>query len=351
MEPLLTCPDCGQSGFLKLSAHRCPGKQTPATADHLPDATKMVGAQSAILLVEPSMLSHHPLLERVTMVTDLAERLKQKAKRQGKDRQDCLDAAEAYGLEFAALVADVAAHGVREPLKVVDRGDGTWLVADGRHRLAAALASGLATVPCIVVPEADVPSIIESAVATRRHMTKGAIAYLGVLLHPEVATEGAERQKAQGAPPCKLSLQGVSTGQETQGNLSQRLGVSRQLIADACRLYRVFRNRPDLREKYEDSVWTGAGLNKLSGFVEELCKGGTPERLAHQTAEHKLWKGFGAKVFDLSKHWEKWADMPATVRSSTTQATATFILNAPAEVQAELHAALAAKLKEGAAKP
>src|SRR3954462_2860427 len=67
-------------------------------------------------------------------------------------------------LEFTALRADVAEHGVLEPLPVTKDG----LLIDGHHRLRAALELGIARVPARVVEPPDpLASMLRSALQRR----------------------------------------------------------------------------------------------------------------------------------------------------------------------------------------
>lgn len=49
-----------------------------------------------------------------------------------------------------SLLEDIKARGIRVPIEVDMLKDGTMTVADGLHRLSAAVKLGLATVPVIV---------------------------------------------------------------------------------------------------------------------------------------------------------------------------------------------------------
>lgn len=203
-------------------------------------------------------LRPHPLLERVAMLPAVVERQRKLAKTTGKDRKAHADKAEELTSEWFAFVDDVAAHGVLEPLKVTADG---LLVVDGRHRLAAARQAGLAEVPAILVQDKDAQAIILSAVCARRHFSKGALAYIALLTHPEVATEGEARAKA--GQPSALSAEG----------LAKRTGVSLRLIGQAAALYRELDGFPKLAEDAEHSIFSGAGLGAVHGWVKQAKSG------------------------------------------------------------------------------
>jgi hypothetical protein len=92
--------------------------------------------------------------------------------------------------EMVSLVASIELHGLeRQPLVI----DGRDRIMDGRHRCAAAKRAGLETVPCIVRAEEEAGSIIIDSLAARRHLTKGALAYVSWPLLDEAAKERAPR--------------------------------------------------------------------------------------------------------------------------------------------------------------
>lgn len=61
----------------------------------------------------------------------------------------------------AALVTDIKAIGILQPVILMTRADGSYIVCDGRGRIRAARAAGLDAVPAMVAPEGHiVPSAI-----------------------------------------------------------------------------------------------------------------------------------------------------------------------------------------------
>lgn len=53
--------------------------------------------------------------------------------------------------EYAELVKSVEAKGVIEPIQVVDRGDGVYLIVNGLHRYHASIEAGKETIPCRII--------------------------------------------------------------------------------------------------------------------------------------------------------------------------------------------------------
>ncbi len=61
----------------------------------------------------------------------------------------------------AALVADIRAIGILQPVILMTRADGSYVVCDGRGRIRAARAAGLDAVPAMVAPEGHIaPSAV-----------------------------------------------------------------------------------------------------------------------------------------------------------------------------------------------
>lgn len=285
----------------------------------------------APLLILSKDLSHHPLLQRVAMLPDLIDRETKLGAAQGKSRAAHKAAAEEMTHDFEALVSSVRHHGLRDKLKVV-KGPKGYLVVDGRHRLevvrtimhrygsshcARALAFREKGIPCELVSEAEVSSIIQDAV-TRRHMSKGARAYLAVLMQPEVATEADKRKKAtqfgHGHGPALNAEPDKPSALSAEG-LAKKAGVSPRLIDDAIALYRLFEDRKDLRKKFEDAIWVGAGLAKLRAGIDGYLATGTDPDEEPESAD-AAEKRIALKRFDEArsrwievktslKHWEK----------------------------------------------
>jgi hypothetical protein len=296
----------------------------------------------APLTIRLSELKFHPLLTRVAMLPDLIERETKLGNAQGKSRGAHKAMAEEMKHDFEALVESVAKYGIRERAKVL-RTETGWQIVDGRHRFGAAsevvkrfgeseVARRIANegIPCEEVTEADVVPIIMDAV-TRRHMSKGARAYLAVLMEPEVATDAKSREKA--GKPSAFSAEG----------LAKRAGVSPRLVEDAIALFRIFEKRKDVRKKFEDSIWVGAGLAKLRAGIEGyLATGKEPEaeneseeqaraRIAMERVESALkpWTSVTATL----KHWGK---MPKSGREEVVRVAASTILEAPEEFRVAL---------------
>lgn len=239
-------------------------------------------------------------LNTVPMIGAVAKRLlgdrSPSAKQVGKD----LDA------ERAALWASLEREGILEPLKAHKDAQGRWIIDDGRHRYEWALATGKATVPVVEVTEQQGQALIEATVIGRRHWTKGQRAYLGVLLHPEVSSNAAHR-------PEKVHSVNLS-----MDDMAERLGVSVGLVHQAVELYRAFHapgakpgspeaiEAADLKDRYEMSIWAGAGLGAvIAGIAGGQSTGG---KARPESGFHSLDKPL-ATLGRLSGLFAKWDEV------------------------------------------
>lgn len=306
--------------------------------------------KEAPLIIKLEDLKFHPLLTRVAMLPDLIERETKLGNAQGKSRGAHKAAAEEMRHDFEALVESISKHGVRDRIKVIKTAKG-WQIVDGRHRFEAAskvakmafgdekretIAHRIAIdgIPCEEVTEADVIPIIMDAV-TRRHMSKGARAYLAVLMEPEVVTEAKARQK-EGTPSAV-----------TAEGLAKRAGVSTRTVEHAVALFRIFEKRKDVRKKFEDAIWVGAGLEKLlAGINGFLTTGKEPDEEPETEAQAKARIAAERVQTALTKWVEMktslkfWDTMKPTAREEIIRHAAATINETPEDFRAGLIEAL-----------
>ena len=330
--------------------------EAASTANRRPISYKAKTQRVKPLFIQISDLTFHPLLKRVGLQPSLIVRETEKGKEQGKARAKHKANAEEMGHDFEALVQSVGTHGIREKLKVVKDGKGGWLIVDGRHRYEAAaevlrrwvlaetetenaVAEQLSSagLPCEEVAEGEVVPIILDAV-NRRHLSKGARAYMAVLMLPEIA-----REAKRGGDQAKRIESALLTGED----LAVKAGVSPRLIDDAVSLYRQFEARPDVRNKFEDAIWVGAGLaNLLAGIKGYLKTGQEPDeeeeteaeakaRIAQGRIETAMQKWVG--VTTAFKHWET---IPKASREPVIKTGVETVMALPEEVRKAISDAL-----------
>jgi len=318
-----------------------------------PKAYKAQLSNRRTVLIPLTDLKFHPLLKRVAMLPALIERETKLGNAQGKSRAAHKAAAEEMAHDFEALVESVSRVGVRDKIKVVLTPKG-YQIADGRHRYEAAaqvakmsyaepereaIARKLATdgIPCEIVKEADVVPIIMDAV-TRRHMSKGARAYLAVLMEPEVAAQTRGGDRRANRSECGLLQQEGSCAA-----LAKRAGVSPRLVEYAVKIFRIFESRGDIRKKFEDAIWVGAGLEKLLAGIEGFMATGKEPDEEPETEEQAKARIAQERVETALKVWTSmstslkfWETMPSEGRKEITTRAANAISEAPEEFRKTL---------------
>lgn len=268
----------------------------------------------AITQVPTAKLSLHPLLERVLLMPDVADRLR----RQKVKKPEHHAAADEITEDWTAFQQDIDERGILEPIKIV----GT-VIADGRHRWMAAKELGHKTVPCVQVTEPEARRIIESTVIARRHMTKGQRAYHAVVMHPEVSGN----TKGTG-----MKARSDSVGTLTRGQLAKRYGVSPDLIDQACRLFERFEASKSLRDTHEKLVWAGFGLGGiLAGIAGHEATHGRSIRTGHLASG--LFRRLTAFGGSIATTWEKLAS-DEEMRQVVGEAMGTFLQKLPPELRA-----------------
>lgn len=311
-------------------------------------AVRIVEIEKKPLMIYIRDLSFHPLLKRVGLLPQLIKREQEMGKAQGKNRAAHKMSAEEMTNDFESLIASIAKHGIREKIKVVKTKQGLYQIVDGRHRFeaahevirrfiglegkvfvdVAAMAQKMADhgLPCEEVQEDDAVPIIMDAV-NRRHLSKGARAYLAVMMHRENLKDGAGRKSRS---DCGI----------TAPELAVESGASLRLTEEALALHKIFTAREDLRKRFEDAIWVGAGLMKLSAGIQAYMKTGEepdeePEteaqkknRLAVERVETALQKWVG-----VTTAFKQWETIPLDGRETITKAATETVLALPEAVR------------------
>jgi ParB-like chromosome segregation protein Spo0J len=178
--------------------------------------------------------------------------------------------------ELAALTADIAAHGQREPILIDLEGQ----VVDGRNRWLACEALGLTPVTR-VMPDTD--SVVTGVVSLnlhRRHLTPSQKAGVAVAIEGQLAVEARERALAN------LRRGGVAPGVEifpprgkARDRASALVGVNGRYVSDA---ERIAARAPALLEQVRDGTITiGDAKRALKArdraeHVEQAARGALP---------------------------------------------------------------------------
>lgn len=307
----------------------------------------IVEVEKKPLLIPLKDLAFHPKLERITMLPVLLQRETKKGNESGRNRATHKANAEELDLEYQANVDSVATHGILNPLKVLKTAKGKWLIVDGRHRYeyAKAVASNryadpakeaharsleIVGLPCEEVKIDDVDTIILTALKHRNY-SKGALAYLALLMRPEVATEAKAREKAgKAVEPCAFSAQGLAT--ET--------GVSLRLMRYAITLYQIFKTHASMRPLYEPAIWVGGDLGRIIGGVNSRITTGVDPADAPESPEQTKLRQAGEyavhaldRLTKLEVTLRNWEAMLPEGRASVIERTVAVLSDAPADLR------------------
>lgn len=288
------------------------------------------------LLVNVAEMAPHPLLGRAGLLPDLIAREKKMGAKDGDKRGAHKEKAAALDADFAPVRESVRETGITYPLEICAAEKGSkWWIVDGRHRWMVAQELGMESVPCVVIAAEDAAKHIMAA-AARRRMSLGALAYLAVILNPQVG--GAKRGRPdKSAANAELSA----------ADLAAKTGVSTRLVEDAVWLFKAFSKRADLRDKFEPGIWIGNGLDRVKSGVaaalegKDTGKADEPEiidRSASAVNYRRMIYGYS----ELAEAWSNWdavAADPMRLDDALSMARDS-VLKAPKEVRAAMREAL-----------
>jgi len=137
--------------------------------------------------------------------------------------------------EYAALKADIAAHGVREPMTMHD-----GMILDGRNRYRACQELGIQPPPPRTLGNGQSPTaFVVSANLHRRHLSQSQKACVANNVEKYLAKEAKQRQRKHGgtAPGRKKTvparLPEVISNGEAREQAAAIVGVSPRYVSDA----------------------------------------------------------------------------------------------------------------------
>ena len=169
-----------------------------------------------------------------------------------------------------------------------------------------------------------------------------------MLTHPEVATEADKRKKATqfGHGPALNAEPGDRRSKRTQcalisgEDLAAKVGVSLRLVEDAMWLYRNFEEREDAREKFEPSVWVGAGLHRIKGAVEAFLKGDVEASEDEEEMDHSPsavgYRRYLIQLDAVKTSWGAWEKLGPERQKAAVRMTCLQFKQAPQELRAAL---------------
>ena len=166
--------------------------------------------------------------------------------------------------EFAALVADIAQNGLREPIHVLGQA-----IIDGRHRYRACRATGVKPRFVEVADNADLYALVISLNLHRRHLSESQRAMVAARL---ANLPHGTNQHAQNCAP-------------TQEVAADLLNVSRRRVQHARAV--IENGTPELTAAVDSSaiaVSTAADLSRLPAEVQREVLSRTPEETSTPTS-------------------------------------------------------------------
>lgn len=262
--------------------------------------------------------------------------------------------------EFSSLRESIRERGLDYPLLI----DNQRRLLDGRNRRNAVRALGglirpitpqshRTNVLCRVIDENESASVVVSSLVNRRHLTKGALAYLVAPLFDAVLSESKSRRLVnlkQSTLGSESALSAVSV--KTASDIAGELGIGSRLFEQALKLREMFAELgEEVRAKYEprilgvwldeagepqDPIGLGYMINGLTSLSESQKKA---KNLGKRAQHDRLFAGFLPK---LGLHWAK---ATPEQREHITQKLRAEILKFPADLRDELAAAVRAAAK------
>jgi hypothetical protein len=215
-------------------------------------------------------------------------------------------------------------------------------VVDGRNRRNALAALGRPVV-CRPVADGEVATIVFRTLMQRRHVTKGARAFLAIpLVQPLIEAAKARRfaclRRGAETPVSASSGNGVPS----VDRIALDVGVSRDEFDRALRLHELLAKAPaEVRNDITARVLSGElGLGYACTAVTNYAEaGGRAEKLGKRQEHDRL---FTTALPRLSLHWEQ---ANPTQREQIRENLRSSVATWPVELLQETKAAVAAALK------
>lgn len=286
----------------------------------------MTQSANTILSLRPSDLVDHPMLRHIPMWH-----------RDEPEFQSLLESVRDRGLDYEVLIDDENR------------------IVDGRNRRNA-LAVLRQPVPCRRIGEGEAASVIVACLVNRRHLTKGARAYLAAPLFETVLAEAKQRafanlsKSTSGSDSALSAESSVLFGPKTAEDVASHLGISPRLFDQALKLRRLFDDcEHDIRTKYEprilgewlddagewqDPVGLGYMINGLTSLLTE--RAGKAKQLGKRAQHDRLFVDYLPK---LKEHWKK---ATAEQRFVITEKLKAEVTKWPGDLRDEIATALRA---------
>ncbi|MBI5770890.1 MAG: ParB N-terminal domain-containing protein [Verrucomicrobia bacterium] len=277
-----------------------------------------------VFFVNPHSLREHPLLAAIPPLDEASP-------------------------DFQAILASVRERGIDYPI-ILDEDD---RIIDGRNRTRAAIRAG-AELPAVKRNSGEAAEIILDSLVARRHLPKGARAYLAAPILAQAAEGGRQRRLAnlkRGTSKADQSAIGKNLDQ-----LALEMGFSKDLYEQALKVRKLFEN--DKVRTWHDGPrevqctvkeWFEPKL-----FANEIGLGAIIQAIAGKdSTEGKELKArdlptlFARALGDLKHRFARWESLAPDQRRTLARDFATEAAEWPEDVRG----AVLASLEKAAAHP
>jgi len=160
---------------------------------------------------------------------------------------------------WRTFVCSVKEKGILQPLLVTEAG----AIMDGGWRWRAATEAALPKVPVMVRDGKEAERIIFDSLLNRKQFSRGTAAFVLLRVKPDLVADAALRrtQNLRGQP------NGNGCSSVSLSEQASLWGISERTLVDAVRVFKLFRDQPDLQAKYEPLLL--AGEYSLAGIIQE----------------------------------------------------------------------------------
>ncbi|WP_043588962.1 hypothetical protein [Geminisphaera colitermitum] len=280
-----------------------------------------------VFFADPATLAVHPLLAVMPPVT-----------REDAETEGFIETVRQSGRIDIAIILDEEGR-----------------IMDGRRRRLAAATLGL-PLPAVRRPSSEAATIVLNALAGRRNLTKGALAYLSLpLLQPAIEEARRRWVAALQTGTAGTKSNSVGFGQKTLAQIAADLGFSDELLRQATKV-RDLLNDPTVYtwgEAAQEATRRGWFEPKL--FAGEIGLGGIIQAIAGKTATDgqarvvpPVAELFQRDFSSVGKRFTaKWETLSPEERRPVVKAVADEVTTWPEDVQRALLTSLKSALKAG----
>ena len=247
--------------------------------------------------------------------------------------------------EFQALVESIRDRGLDYEVLI----DSEGRVVDGRNRRNAC-AVLKQPVRVREISEGEAASVIVASLVNRRHLGKGALAYLSAPLFATALEESKARNIAMLKAGTGTVPYSVGNAPKTIEDIAAKVGVSVALMEQALKLRRMLAELgEEVRAKYEprvlgpwldeagewqDPIGLGYMINGLTSLINDAA--GKKKKLGKRAEHARLFLGFLPK---LKEHWRR-ASMEQ--KAEIAERLKVEVTKFPAELRDEIASAIRA---------